>query len=179
MFISSTSQFRLYVGIISSIQPPPSKKRFPQEQTTQPDEADDDEDDDEGMVLKKPAVVVLDPEAASEKRREEEEAANAERRKDLSEEAKAKIVKRHELKEARMDFFLNDPEMALMIFFSAHYRDRGLMWCVKLRSTPNFSNAETFVYLGRKSVVVTGRFSSSFSSSLCSAVVSFLSPKSS
>ncbi|THH21373.1 hypothetical protein EUX98_g8399 [Antrodiella citrinella] len=117
--------FRLYVGIIGSIQPPPSKKRFAHQ--PQPDDEDDDDlGEDMNMVDQK--VVVMDPETAQAKRRADEEIAIEERRQNLSEEANARIVKRHELKDARMDFFLNDPEMAMMIFFSAHFRDRGLMW---------------------------------------------------
>jgi len=117
--------FRLYVGIIGSIQPPPSKKRFAHQ--PQPDE-EGDEDPDEEMIPADKNVVVMDAETAQARRRAEEEIASEERRKNLSEEAKARIVKRHELKDARMDFFLNNPEMAMMIFFTAHYRDRGLMW---------------------------------------------------
>lgn len=89
---------------------------------------DNDEDvDDEEMHFDK-KVVVVDAAEAQAKRRVEEELAIAERRASLSEEAKAKIDKRLETKDARMAFFLNEPDMALMIFFSAHYRDAGHLW---------------------------------------------------
>jgi hypothetical protein len=35
-----------------------------------------------------------------------------------------------EAKEMKMDAFLNDPELAMKIFFSSFYKDKGLFWCV-------------------------------------------------
>ncbi|TCD59967.1 hypothetical protein EIP91_010957 [Steccherinum ochraceum] len=110
--LMSSSQFRLYVGIISSILPPPSKRRSAAQAA--PDEDDLDEDVD---MMDAKEVVVVDPEVANAKRRADEEAAIKHRRDNLSEEAKERIVKRHEIKDARMEFFLNDPEQSMTIFF--------------------------------------------------------------
>ncbi|KAH8096655.1 hypothetical protein BXZ70DRAFT_991439 [Cristinia sonorae] len=114
--------FRLYVGIIGSVQPNASKIFS---QAPGPD-GDDDEELFDGMIpVEKPKeVVTVDSETTSAKLGTDEEIAS----KNLSEEAQQRIIKRQEKKESRMEFFLNDPEMAMKIYFSAHYRDRGLMW---------------------------------------------------
>lgn len=64
-------------------------------------------------------------------RLEKERHANAEeKRNDADEQALTLEEMKREAKEARMDLFFNDPELSVKIFFSAHYREKGLIWYV-------------------------------------------------
>ncbi|KAI0072986.1 hypothetical protein K474DRAFT_1667146 [Panus rudis PR-1116 ss-1] len=115
---------RLYIGIISSIQPPMSRKRM-QEQA---EEADEDSDEDDDGPSSKPKVEMVDSTEARERRMHKEREEADERRANLDDAAVERIQKRMNRKDSRMEFFLNDPELAMKIFFSAHYRDKGLIW---------------------------------------------------
>ncbi len=57
--------------------------------------------------------------------------ADAEKkRNDAEEEALSLEERKREAKEAKMDIFFDDPELSVKIFFSAHYREKGLIWYV-------------------------------------------------
>ncbi|KZT05598.1 uncharacterized protein LAESUDRAFT_681115 [Laetiporus sulphureus 93-53] len=100
--------FRLYVGIISSVNPPVSRKTLQtmQAQNVSDDDDDDDEDADDPKVKESQAAVTDE-----EKERAHELGDNFLEAKDL-----------------HMDNFLNDTEKNIKIFFSSHFRDKGLIW---------------------------------------------------
>ncbi|KAJ3539694.1 hypothetical protein NM688_g6326 [Phlebia brevispora] len=125
--------WRLYIGIISRIQPPPGQRK-PKISLPEPD-WDSDEDDEEFLEDKKPqnhTVMVVD-EATVKRRRYMEEQEQEEQRNQQppDEQAKERQHRRQERKEANMDFFFNDPETFVKIFFTAHFRDKGHSWVDK------------------------------------------------
>lgn len=69
----------------------------------------DYDDDDEMHDLKEPPIQ----EIATERPKSPDEQAPKRKRDDP---------------ESKMDDFFDDPELCVKIFFSAHYRDKGLLW---------------------------------------------------
>lgn len=117
--------FRLYIGIISYI-PQPGGRLKPRPQ----EEEEEDEDDDEDAPSSSKVEVVDEGEARARFERKLQQEAE-ERRKNsplTDEQYQARLEKRKDMKDNRMDFFFDDMEMAMKIFFSSHYRDKGLMW---------------------------------------------------
>ncbi|KAI0089214.1 hypothetical protein BDY19DRAFT_944738 [Irpex rosettiformis] len=117
-------QIRLYIGLISSIQPPSKRKKGGQA----PVEAD--EDDEDFVTIKEVALERVDD-------REEGFKISSERKKEalkdsqapLDETALDVIREDHDAKkDQRLQEFLHDTETYIKIFFSAHWRDRGFAW---------------------------------------------------
>ena len=124
------SQWRLYIGIISHVQQQSGGKRPPH---GQPDPDEEEDSDDEDVHMSEPRtqpVAVVDDATAHERDVEKAKAAAAERRKNNEELYKERFEKRQDRKDSRMSFFFKDPENAIKIFFSAHYRDKGYTWSV-------------------------------------------------
>ncbi|THG96403.1 hypothetical protein EW026_g5425 [Hermanssonia centrifuga] len=124
----SQLQACLSSGIIS-IQPPPSLKG----KNAQPvdEDGDDDEDEDGDMATSQPnqeKIIVVDDIAAQEVDHVKQAEA-ARKQKERDEQAQLKFERRLAAKDARMNFFFDEPENAVKIFFSAHFRDKGLI-CV-------------------------------------------------
>ncbi|KAL6309820.1 hypothetical protein BKA93DRAFT_821530 [Sparassis latifolia] len=123
--------FRLYIGIISNIQPPMSRKRAAMFHAAVADaEAEaDSEDDDEAEDGAKPPprerrVALIDEDLA----RAVQEQRFVDRRPPDTEERQARREYFREAKDQRMDAFFNDTERDIRVFFSAYFRDKGLMW---------------------------------------------------
>ncbi|KAK7696124.1 hypothetical protein QCA50_000767 [Cerrena zonata] len=116
--------FRLYIGILSRILPPPSKRR--QFQQDEGGGGDDDDDDAPGDVNE--VEMVNNEEEVKQRRQKRQEEEKEKRKKDFDDAARARAERRGELKEQRMEYFFNDPELAMKEFFSAHFRDKGLVW---------------------------------------------------
>lgn len=111
------------------MQPPPSKKKLAQSAAEQVDL--DDDDDDEAMADLRGAgrdAAAADSTEAGDLLEEQPVADEEEMWNAAKDEVLAIDEKKREAKDAKMDFFFDDPEMAVKIFFSAHYRDKGLIW---------------------------------------------------
>lgn len=122
-------QFRLYIGIISSIQPSIGRKRMQQTQamqTAMEEEFEDEEDDVNGKPKEQQVVMVNEEQA---KVIEEQQQSYPPRRTDLSEEERQ--LRREyfrEERDSRMDAFFDDTEKNIKIFLSSYFRDKGLIW---------------------------------------------------
>ncbi|CCL98262.1 uncharacterized protein FIBRA_00256 [Fibroporia radiculosa] len=121
--------FRLYVGIISSIQPPASRKRLQQMQAAQAAaDADEDDDDDDDFATVEPQerqVAMVDEQQA---RAIVDERLAQTKMPQMDEERQLRRENFREAKESRMDAFFNDTETNIKIFLSSHFRDKGLIW---------------------------------------------------
>ncbi|CAL1700064.1 unnamed protein product [Somion occarium] len=121
--------FRLYIGIIAKIYPAMSKKKQAQLAEDEMDEDDEGEDDEVKGGAKSHQVEMVDnPDEVRERNIQQRLKEAEERRKNFDEAAKQRYERRGELKEERMAYFFDDPELAMKEFFSAHYRDKGLIW---------------------------------------------------
>ncbi|KAL4251123.1 hypothetical protein ABKN59_005610 [Abortiporus biennis] len=122
--------FRFYIGIINYAQNPGRKNHM-----QRPDPNDDDEDDDEepgedDNMRGREVELVDDEEARARREKQLQEEIEAKRKKAAEDQAasQARFERRLDMKDARMNFFFDDPAMALKIYFSAHFRDKGLIW---------------------------------------------------
>lgn len=126
-------QWRLYVGIISSIQPPGQRKI---KNVPDPEE-EDSEDEDINMADGKPqeqTVMMVEEESDRQKIEDERriEAAKRERERAKEDARQQQRERREEMKDARMVHFFNETEDAVKIFFSAFFRDKGYIWCISI-----------------------------------------------
>ncbi|KAI0072110.1 hypothetical protein K474DRAFT_1668212 [Panus rudis PR-1116 ss-1] len=133
--------FRLYIGIIS-IKPPISRKRMQEqeEEDSEEDSDDDDNDDndnddddndddgnDDDGPSSKPKVEMVDSTEPRERRMHKQREEADERHANLDD-AAVERTKIMDGKDSMVEFFLSDPALAMKIFFSAHYRHKGLIW---------------------------------------------------
>lgn len=121
--------FRLYIGIISSIQPSIGRKRMQQMQamqTAMEEESEDEEEDVNGKPKERQVVMVNEEQA---KVIEGQQQSYPPRRTDLSEEER-QLRKEYfrEERDSRMDAFFDDTEKNIKIFLSSYFRDKGLIW---------------------------------------------------
>lgn len=91
---------------------------------------DDDDDDDEEMPATRPpteaSVLVSNDEGASPR-----SLPPSQPRPGVTEEQRQRRREYYrEVRDQKMDRFMNDPEKAVKIFLSGYYRDRGLSLCV-------------------------------------------------
>ena len=121
-------QWRLYIGIISSVQQQPGGKRGFQGQPDPDEEENSEEEEGHTEEPKMHEVSVVDDVTAHEKDAEKAKLAAAQRREQNEDLYKERAERRQDRKDSRMSFFFQDPETAIKIFFSAHYRDKGYMW---------------------------------------------------
>lgn len=122
-------QFRIYSGVIASVQKPSSRLQVPEEEgAQQPDSGDLDEgvsDDDllnptEGQHAAAPSESGgIKPTYNDDGTKKKLEAKNWARYQGLLRQ-----------KDERMDFFVEKPEEATKIYFSSYYHDKGLLWLV-------------------------------------------------
>ena len=119
----------MYIGVISSIQPPGGRKKGRQPKPEDVEE-DSDEDDDKMQDArpKEHPIVVIDALTAREQEKAQQRLEAEERRKNNEELYKERYDQRQDRKYARMSYFFDDPEYAMKIFFSAHFRDKGYAW---------------------------------------------------
>ncbi|KAI0692562.1 hypothetical protein BC835DRAFT_1416490 [Cytidiella melzeri] len=122
---------RLYIGLIANIQPASGKRK----KTQAPLEEADVDDDDDAEVYVQGKDVALDRyddpveglKIATDKK---EQAVKENKTSGTWDEATREAFreKRDAKKDQRMHEFLYDTETAIKIFFSAHWRDKGLAW---------------------------------------------------
>ncbi|KZT71530.1 hypothetical protein DAEQUDRAFT_763755 [Daedalea quercina L-15889] len=119
--------FRLYIGLISSIQPPPGNRRMKQMQQQLAEaegggESDDDSDDAmDGNPKPEKEVAIID-----EERAQDEKLRNVPPKRGVFTDERREDF--HETKDQRMDLFFDDTEFSLKVFFSSYFRDKGLIW---------------------------------------------------
>ncbi|KAH9927540.1 hypothetical protein B0H21DRAFT_894859 [Amylocystis lapponica] len=116
-------QFRLYVGIISSVHPPPSRKSMQMMREAEQEVEDDDADADP----REQPVVVVDDEKTMPPAGAPRHAPH--HKPDETDEAR-ELQREHfrEAKDLCIDTFFNDTEKDVKVFFSSYYRDKGLIW---------------------------------------------------
>ncbi|KAH9938054.1 uncharacterized protein B0H18DRAFT_866225 [Fomitopsis serialis] len=126
--------FRLYIGLISSIQPPPGVKRMKQLQAmTEAAEGGGDSDDDSddamgGNAKPEKPVTIVDEERARAIQEETVRSAPPKRSPFTEEERQTRRENFREAKDSRMDTFFNDTDNCMKVFFSSYFRDKGLIW---------------------------------------------------
>ena len=127
----SAIQWRLHLGIISSIQTEQKKDKTRFDPAEAADDSGDEDQPADSGGKTTPVAVVEDPE--ERKKLEEERRARQESdKKTLDEEAMARREHFRELREVKKDSFLDDPEFCVKIFFSSHWRDKGYIQQVLL-----------------------------------------------
>ncbi|PCH40920.1 hypothetical protein WOLCODRAFT_137071 [Wolfiporia cocos MD-104 SS10] len=114
--------FRLYLGIITNLQPSVSKKQLKMLQAA--GNEDDDEDDEEAYDAPREQVAT----GGDQTKADEEQSGGSCRPETPAEEQQNLSGNFPEETNSRMDAFFNDTETNIKIFFSSHYRDKGLMW---------------------------------------------------
>ncbi|KAI0650384.1 hypothetical protein C8Q79DRAFT_998242 [Trametes meyenii] len=124
-------RWRLFLGLISSMQPPASRKKHAAMRDAfaamaeAPADDDDDDDEDEMPNARPPKaarVVVTNDEEGSRA----QTAPTASKPRFTEEQHQQRREYFREVRDTRMDRFLNDPEKTVKIFLSGYYRDRGL-----------------------------------------------------
>ncbi|KAH9854986.1 hypothetical protein C2E23DRAFT_867081 [Lenzites betulinus] len=130
-------RWRLYIGLITGMQHPASRKKnaaFREALAATGEaaaEADDDDDEDEMANVRPPKetnVVVAEGEDASGQR-----IPPPEPKPGVTEEQRQQRRDYYrELRDTKMDRFLNDPEAAVKIFLTGYYRDRGMSFSEKM-----------------------------------------------
>lgn len=130
-------QFRLYIGLISSIQPAPGVRRMrdvrraaeAEAEAEAEGESDDDSDDAmEGGTKPDRQVNVLDEEQARAVQDEKIRNAPPKRGPFNEEERQVRRENFREARDTRMDTFFNDADSCVKVFFSSYYREKGLVW---------------------------------------------------
>ncbi|CDO69572.1 hypothetical protein BN946_scf184759.g12 [Trametes cinnabarina] len=134
-------RWRLYIGLISGLQPPASRKKNAQIRDAlaamgeaPEDDADDDEGEEEMPPTRPPKqaeVVVTNDENARPVAPTTQPASKPFFSEFSEEERQQRREYFREVRDTRMDRFLNDPETAVKIFLSGYYRDRGMIFSEK------------------------------------------------
>ena len=125
-------QFRIYAGLIASIQKPSTRLKVPEEEGAQeaengdPDEGVSD-DDLLGPTEGQNAAAPSESGGTRSTLNDEE----TKRRLEAKNWARYQELLRQ--KDERMDIFVENPEEATRIFFSSYYHDKGLLWLVLCR----------------------------------------------
>ncbi|KAH9899498.1 hypothetical protein C8Q73DRAFT_638885 [Cubamyces lactineus] len=129
-------RWRLYIGLISGLQTPASRKKTAAIRNAlaamAEAPADDDEDDDEDEMPnarppKEANVLVTNEENASSAQVPLPQTNSTY----TEEQRQQRREYFREVRDTKMDRFLNDPENAVKIFFSGYYRDRGMSFSEK------------------------------------------------
>ncbi|KAI0355343.1 hypothetical protein OH77DRAFT_1496072 [Trametes cingulata] len=128
-------RFRLYIGLISGMQPPASRKKNAQMRDAlaamaePPADDEDDEEEDEMPNARPPKeanVVVANDEGAPRA------VPPSQPKPGVTEEQRQQRREYYrEVRDTKMDRFLNDPETAVKIFLSGYFRDRGMSFSEK------------------------------------------------
>ncbi|KAI9064890.1 hypothetical protein FKP32DRAFT_1591102 [Trametes sanguinea] len=131
-------RWRLYIGLISGMQPPATRKKNSQirDALAAMAEAGDDDDDEEEEEMpatrppKTADVVVTNEEQAPAN---SVPATQTQTSKPFFTEEQRQQRREYfrEVRDTRSDRFLNDPEQAVKIFLSGYYRDRGMIFSEK------------------------------------------------
>ena len=127
-------QFRIYAGVIASVQKPSTRLKVPEEEATQEPEnggADADEDVSDDDLLG--PTEGRNATAPSETGGTTTTFNNYEMKKRLEDKTWARYQELLRQKDERVDFFLEKTEEATRIFFSSFYHDKGLLWLVLCR----------------------------------------------
>ncbi|KAI0371610.1 hypothetical protein BV20DRAFT_941736 [Pilatotrama ljubarskyi] len=122
-------RFRLYIGLISGMQPPASRKNAQMRDALEamaeaPADEEDDEEEDEMPSARPPkeANVV----AANDEGAPRTLPPTGPKPWVTEEQRQQRREYYREVRDTKMDRFLNDPETAVKIFLSGYYRDRGM-----------------------------------------------------
>ena len=118
------------MGLIAQIQSEPKKGK------NKLQVVEEDEDDDlDGDAPEGPITVTMVDDVEISHRKEDD---RSQQQKELDEEAEARRERWKEARENKKEFFLDDPEQAVKMFFSSHWRDKGyvqyaysLLFCVR------------------------------------------------
>lgn len=126
-------QFRIYAGVIASVQKPSTRLKVPKEEATQgPEIGDADADADEDVS----DDDLLDPTEGRDAAAPSETGGTTtifndyEMKRRLEDKSWARYQELMRQKDERVDFFLEKTEEATRIFFSSFYHDKGLLWLV-------------------------------------------------
>ncbi|KAI0775885.1 hypothetical protein BD413DRAFT_602425 [Trametes elegans] len=131
-------RWRLYIGLISGLQPPASRKKNAAMRDAlaalaeAPADSDDDEEDEmpNARPPKEANVVVINDEGHTGPSTAKQPAPGP--RSGFSEQQRQQRREYYrEVRDTKMDRFLNDPETAVKIFLSGYYRDRGMIFSEK------------------------------------------------
>ena len=124
-------QFRIYAGVIASVQKPSTRVKVPEEEATQEPEtggadggADGDVSDDDLLGPTESQHVVAPSESGGPITTSNDDEMN----KRLGDKNWARYQELLRQKDERMDFFIEKTEEATKIFFSSFYHDKGLLW---------------------------------------------------
>ena len=122
-------QFRIYAGMIASIQKPSTRLKVPEEETAQEPETgdpDDDVSDDDLLGTTEGQHAAASSESGGTKATFNDD----EMKRRLADKNWAKYQELLRQKDERMDFFVEKTEEATRVFFSSFYHDKGLLWLV-------------------------------------------------
>lgn len=122
-------QFRIYAGVIASVQKPSSRLKLPDEEAAQePETGGDDEDVSDDDLLG--PTESRDAGAPSESGGTKTTFNDDEMKRRMEAKNWARYQELLRQKDERMDFFVEKTEEATRIFFSSFYHDKGLLWLV-------------------------------------------------
>lgn len=125
-------QFRIYAGVIASVQKPSSRLKLPDEEAAQePETGGDDEDVSDDDLLG--PTESRDAAAPSESGGTKTTFNDDEMKRRMEAKNWARYQELLRQKDERMDFFVEKTEEATRIFFSSFYHDKGLLWLVLCR----------------------------------------------
>ena len=122
-------QFRIYSGLIASIQKPSNRLQVAEEEDAQqPETCDPDEDVSDDDLLN--PTEGQHTAAASESGATKTTFKDDETKKKLEAKNWTRYQELLRQKDDRMDFFVEKTEEATRIYFSSYYHDKGLLWLV-------------------------------------------------
>ena len=131
--LSRLPQFRIFVGLITSLQPPVIRKKNAAMRHLMAQQREEDEDEDEEFEEmanvgppKMRTVGVTTGEGGSGAPQGAAPHPPPSGQVWTEEQRQQRREYYREVRDTRMDRFLNDPEKTIKIFFSGYYRDRGI-----------------------------------------------------
>ena len=122
-------QFRIYAGVIASIQKPSTRLKVREEEGAQEPgtrDPDDDLSDDDLLAPAEGQLAAAPPESSGTKTTSNDD----EMKRSLEAKNWARYQELLRQNDERMDFFVDKTEQATKIFLSSHYHDKGLLWLV-------------------------------------------------
>jgi hypothetical protein len=125
-------QFRIFAGVIATVQKPSPRPNVPEEEAAQEPEtgdADEDVSDDDLLGPTESRDAAPPDESGGTKTTSNDD--ETKRRLEAKNWARYQELLRQ--KDERMDFFVEKAEEATKIFFSSFYHDKGLLWSVLCR----------------------------------------------
>ena len=123
-------QWRHYLGLISQIQSEPKKGKMQK----QVEEEDDEEEEEDAAGPEDQTTVTMVDDVEARQRMEDERRPEPQQT-ELNDEALARRDRWREAREDKKEFFLNDPELAVKLFFSSHWRDKGYVQYAYMKLT--------------------------------------------